>query len=69
MTDPGAVTEITVSTGDRLRVAGDAVDIERQLLGAARGSLMEFAWVVDARTGERVAVNPEYVVALRATHA
>jgi hypothetical protein len=61
-----STTEITVVTGDRYRVDGDAKDVERILLDAARGSIMEFAWLVDAETGEDLAVSPERVVILRA---
>jgi hypothetical protein len=59
-------TEITVSNGDRYRVEGDPSVIERLILDAARGSIMELAWMVDAETGERIGVNPESVVTLRA---
>jgi hypothetical protein len=52
--------------GDRYRVDGDVKDVERMILDAARGSLMEFAWLVEAETGERIGVNPECVVMLRA---
>ncbi len=62
MTD---TTEITVSGGDRYRVEGSPKDVERLVIAAARGSIMELAWMVDADTGERIAVNPEYVVMLR----
>lgn len=62
---PGT-TEITVIGGDRYRVEGDAKDVERMILDAARGSLMELTWLVEAETGERVAINPECVVMLRA---
>jgi hypothetical protein len=61
-----STTEITVVTADRYRVKGDATDVERMILDAARGSIMELAWMVDADTGERIGINPEYVVALRA---
>jgi hypothetical protein len=61
-----STTEITVLGGDRYRVEGDAKDVERTLLDAARGSLMEFAWMIEVETGERIAVNPECVVMLRA---
>jgi hypothetical protein len=70
--DPGSAaavtetTEITVSGGDRYRVEGNPKDIERLILDAARGSIMELAWMIDADTGERVGVNPEHVVTLRA---
>jgi hypothetical protein len=61
-----STTEITVVTGDRYRVDGDAKDVERIILDAARGSILEFAWLVDAETGEDLAVSPERVVSLRA---
>jgi hypothetical protein len=66
---PPPTTEITVLTGDRYRVKGDATDVERMILNAARGSIMELAWMTDADTGERVGINPECVVALRAVRA
>jgi hypothetical protein len=62
-------TEITVVGGVRYRVEGDARDVERAILDAARGSLMELAWLTDAETAERVGVNPACVVSLRATDA
>jgi hypothetical protein len=60
-----ATTEITVVGGGRYVVDGDARDIERTILDAARGSLMELAWLVEAETGARIGVNPECVVMLR----
>lgn len=62
MTD---VTEITLLGGDRVRVEGDAAQIEASILSAARGSIMEFAWFPEADSGRRVGVNPEHVVMLR----
>ena len=59
-------TEITVLGGDRYRVQGEAREVERLILDAARGSIMEFAWLVEAQTGDRVGINPESVVMLRA---
>jgi hypothetical protein len=59
-------TEITVLTGDRYRVEGDVKDIEQIILDAARGSILQLAWFTEAETGDDLAVNPEYVVALRA---
>lgn len=59
-------TEITVIGGERYRVEGDAKDVERMILDAARGSIMEFTWLVEAETGERIGINPECVVMLRA---
>ena len=64
---PGTpTTEITVITGDRYRVDGDARDVERTILDAARGSIMELAWMAEAETGERIGFNPDCVVMLRA---
>lgn len=60
------VTEITVVGGDRYRVQGDVRDVERKILDAARGSLMEFSWLVESETGENLAINPEWVMMLRA---
>lgn len=60
-----SITEITVLTGERFRVEGDAKDVERVILDAARGSIMQLAWLTDAQTGEPLALNPECVVMLR----
>ena len=60
------VTEITLMGGDRLRVEGDADQVEALILAAARGSIMELAWMVEVQTGERIGFNPEHVVMLRA---
>jgi hypothetical protein len=51
------------------RVEGAARDVERMILDAARGSLMQFAWLVEIDRGERIAVNPEHVIMLRAIDA
>jgi hypothetical protein len=61
-----ALTEITLSGGERLRIEGDPRDIEGKILAAARGSIMELAWLTEADSGQSVGVNPEYVVSLRA---
>lgn len=60
-----AITEVTVLTDARYRVEGDAKDVERIILDAARGSIMQLAWMVEAETGERLGINPDCVVALR----
>jgi hypothetical protein len=62
-------TEITVVGGGSYRVEGDARDVERLILDAARGSIMRLAWVVEVDSGERAAVNPAHVVVLRALDA
>jgi hypothetical protein len=59
-------TEITVVTGDRYRVEQGLNDVERMILDAARGSIMQLARLVEAETGAELAVNPEHVVMLRA---
>ena len=61
-----SITEITFLTGERCRVEGDAKDVERLIIDAARGSIMQLAWLTDARAGEPLAINPETVVMLRA---
>jgi hypothetical protein len=59
------ITEITVVGGERYRVDGEAKTVEAIILDAARGSLMGFAWVVEAETGEQIGLNPEHIVMLR----
>lgn len=59
-------TEIALVTGERIRVEGDPKEVERGILDAARGSIMELAWMIESETAESIGVNPEYVVMLRA---
>jgi hypothetical protein len=59
------ITEIIVVGGDRYRVQGDVSAVEALIADAARGSLMDFAWMIEAETGQRVALNPEHIVMLR----
>jgi uncharacterized protein YlzI (FlbEa/FlbD family) len=59
-------TEITLVDGRRYRVEGEAKEVERAILNAARGSIMELTWLIDAESGEQIGVNPESVVMLRA---
>jgi hypothetical protein len=61
-----SITEIRILGGEPYRVQGDIKAVERLILDAARGSIMELAWFTDAETAERIGVNPEYVVALKA---
>jgi hypothetical protein len=58
-------TELVVVTGDRYLVDGNVKDVERIILDAARGSLLQLAWLVEADTGQDLAVNPEHVVLVR----
>jgi hypothetical protein len=64
-----STTEIAVSTGDRHRVEGTVKEVEGVILDAARGSIMQLAWLVEADTGADLAVNPVHVVTLRALGA
>jgi len=59
------ITEIGLLTGACYRVEGSAQDVERQILDAARGSLLEFVWLTETETRQRIALNPEHVVLLR----
>jgi len=52
-------------TGERYSVAGDPAAVEKVILSAARGSLLEFAWLEEAGDGRPVGVNPAHVVSLR----
>ena len=61
-----STTEITVVTGHCYRVDSNVKDVERLILDAARGSIMQLAWLVEAETGADLAVNPHRVVTLRA---
>lgn len=58
-------TEITLVSGERRCVEGDAKAVGQAILDAARGSIMQLAWLVEAETRDELAVNPQHVVALR----
>ena len=60
-----SVTEITLTGGERLVVAGTPDAVESVILSAARGSLLELAWMTEAGSGQRVGVNPDHVLMLR----
>jgi hypothetical protein len=61
-----ATTEISVVTGHRYRVEADVKDVERIIIDAARGSIMQLAWLVEAETGADLAFNPHQVATLKA---
>jgi hypothetical protein len=61
-----STTEIILVTGDRCLVEGDVKDVERIILDAARGSIMQLAWLADSQTRTDLAVNPAHVVLIRA---
>jgi len=62
----GSMTEITLVDGARHCVEGDVKEVERLILDAARGSILELAWLTDAQTAEPLGVNPGFVMTLRA---
>lgn len=62
-------TEVTVVTGDRYRVERDVKDVERVIIDAARGSIMQLAWFVEAETRRDLAVNPDHIVTLRSAES
>jgi len=60
-----AVTEITLTGGAHIRVDADIHVVETAIVSAARGSIMELAWVTEAQTGQRVGINPDHVIMVR----
>ena len=64
-----SITEITLLGGERHRVDGDAKQVEQLILDAARGSILQFAWLTDAETAEPLGINPEHVTTLRAVNS
>lgn len=60
-----AATEITLTGGERITIDGDAQVVEARIVSAARGSIMELAWLIDAQTGQRVGINPDHVLMVR----
>lgn len=64
-----SVTEITLTGGERITINAATEVVEAAILAAARGSIMELAWMTDAQTGQRIGVNPDHVLMLRALDA
>jgi uncharacterized protein YlzI (FlbEa/FlbD family) len=62
-------TEITLVNGDRHQVGGDPPDVEKAIIAAARGSIMQIAWLEEAESGRPLGVNPAHIVSLRAVEA
>lgn len=58
-------TEITTVTGERYTVDGSPQEVEALIIAAARGSILQFAWLTEAGSDRAVAVNPTYLVTLR----
>ena len=55
--------------GERFSVDGEPVDVEEAIIAAARGSIMQIAWLEEAGSGRALGVNPAHVVSLRAADA
>jgi hypothetical protein len=63
------VMELTLVTGQSYLVKGEREQVETAILAAARGSLMQLAWLEEAETARPLGVNPAHVVSLRAAAA
>jgi len=59
-----SVTEILVVGGERFAVQGTLEEVETQILGAARGSILELVWFKQAGAGTSVGLNPAHIVAV-----
>lgn len=59
------VSEILVVGGDRFRVQGAPDEVENKIVDAARGSILELVSLVEADSGELIALNPAHIVAIR----
>jgi hypothetical protein len=62
-------TELTLVTGDRFRVEGSLKEVERTILDAARGSIMQLAWLIEAETRNDLGINPDHVVLIQAARS
>lgn len=58
-------TEIVLVAGERYEVEGSPEAVAACVLDAARGSIMELAWLTEAGSGEAIGINPRYLVAVR----
>ncbi len=58
-------TEIILAGGERVRVAADAKQAESAIVSAARGSILELAWLTEVKTGRLVGINPDHVLMIR----
>jgi hypothetical protein len=64
-----AATEVTLLTGDRYEVEGSYEEVERTIVGASRGSVMELAWLTETDSGRAIGLNPAHVVSVRAAES
>ena len=51
--------------GERYMIGGEVLDVEKAIIAAARGSIMQLAWLEEAESGRALGVNPAHVVSLR----
>lgn len=58
--------EIVLAGGERVRVTGDAKQAETAIVAAARGSILELAWLTESGTARPVGINPDHVLMIRA---
>ena len=63
---PVPATELTMVNGERFAIGGEPVEVEKAIIAAARGSIMQLAWVEEADSGRPLGLNPAHVVSLRA---
>jgi hypothetical protein len=56
-------------TGECYELSGAPDQVESAILSAARGSLLQFAWLEEAASGRVLGINPAHVVSLRAVVA
>ena len=67
--DASRSTELVMSTGAAVEVAGSPQDVAKRLQDAVRSSPGTLAWFDDARQGTPVGVNPAHVVVVSAVAA
>jgi hypothetical protein len=51
-------------TGERYEVEGSPKEVEKTIVDASRGSIMQLAWLADAGSGRSIGINPQHVVSL-----
>ncbi len=61
-----AHAEVTLMNGQIIEAEGDVGEVEKTLSDAARSGHARFAWLIERDSGERVGVNPDQVLTLRA---
>jgi hypothetical protein len=55
--------------GKTFAIGGEPADVEKAIIAAARGSIMQIAWLEEADGGRSVGINPAHVVSLRGVDA